>query len=428
MLKAPTNKPTESDPLQEPVASGPLDGIGGGGGDTTNALEPGAVLCHPFRYRAYFDLAPMGIAVLSTEERWIDINPQMCRLLGFSESEIRAKHWTELIHPAEHADSRRSFQRLLSGTGPTSVDRLYVRKDGSAVCVSETTQTLESSNGDVEGCVFIVRDITEQKKLQEQLLQSRKMEAVGLLASGIAHDFNNILQVIISATELAMKETIEGGGHARLEQVVSAAECASVFARQLLTIGTGEQPERRPTDVNEEIHLSANFLSGLVFPNKLELWLGTGLPTIYANQDQLRQILINLALNARDAIPDTGTVTIRTDSVALDEAFCRQHLNTVPGRYVAIDFEDSGTGMDEQTLERVFEPFFTTKSPTQGSGLGLALVYGIVKSHLGHIAASTEPGEGTRFRIYLPVSSPQSQPPDGDCSATSETNSKTERG
>ena len=397
--------PLAGEPVREPPASGhyarsrPSDGEG-------DSLQGASGLTSERRYRSYFELAPIGMAVLSVDGRWIDVNPRLCTMLGFSESEIRSRGWTELVHPSERERSRAALRRLISENRLASCDRLYVRKDGSALCVNETLRTVGPAEGMADGIVLLIQDITETKKLQEQLRQSKKMEAVGLLASGIAHDFNNILQVIISSTELAMKETIEGGGHARLEQVVSAAECASVFARQLLTIGRGEQAERKPSDLNQEIELSENFLSGLVFPNQLEVQLAESLPLIESDRDQLRQVFINLALNARDAMPESGMVTIRTEAVWLDERFCRQHLNTSPGRYVVLEIEDTGTGMEEDTMERMFEPFFTTKPAERGSGLGLALVYGIVKSHQGHIAARSGPDEGTRFRIYFPAIDP----------------------
>jgi PAS domain S-box-containing protein len=248
-------------------------------------------------------------------------------------------------------------------------------------------------------------EITERKRLEEQLLQSQKMEAVGQLAGGVAHDFNNILTAIVGYTDLLAAE-LEGNARQLedLEEIRKAARRAAALTRQLLAFSRKQVLEPRIIDVNSVVLNLDKMLRSLISENiELKTDLADNLAAARADPNQIEQVIMNLAINARDAMPDGGTVTIETRNTTLDEAYAAQHVSVIPGEYVMLAVTDTGCGMDEKTKSRIFEPFFTTKPAGRGTGLGLSTVYGIVKQTGGNIWLYSEPGKGTTFKIYLPA-------------------------
>jgi signal transduction histidine kinase/ActR/RegA family two-component response regulator len=258
----------------------------------------------------------------------------------------------------------------------------------------------------------MVMDITERRRsekekdrMQAQLLHAQKMEAVGTLAGGIAHDFNNMLQAVLGYGQLLLfgKEKDEPG-YKDIQEIVSAAGRGRELTRQLLTFSSKVESKRQPLNLNHQVEQVRKLLERTI-PKMIaiEIHLADDLETIDADPAQMEQVLMNLAVNAKDAMPEGGRLVIETTNTTLDDDYCKAHLEARTGDYVLLTVSDTGHGMDRKTQARIFEPFFTTKGPGKGTGLGLAMVYGIVKSHDGYIMCYSELGEGTTFKIYLPV-------------------------
>jgi signal transduction histidine kinase/CheY-like chemotaxis protein len=250
-----------------------------------------------------------------------------------------------------------------------------------------------------------VRLLEHERQQASLLQQSQKMEAIGNLAGGVAHDFNNLLTVILGNTELAFSKLHEADPlRPRLVEVDKAAKRAAVLTRQLLAFGRRQQMERRNIKLNEVIAEIMKLLNRIIGADvEVNVKAGANLSTVSADPAQIEQIVMNLAVNARDAMPEGGQLTIETSNVTLDESYQRQYPYVQPGKYVELQVSDTGTGMDEATKARIFEPFFTTKEVGKGTGLGLSMVYGIVKQHDGYIHVYSEPDNGTMFRIFLPT-------------------------
>lgn len=265
---------------------------------------------------------------------------------------------------------------------------------------------------DTAYAVIVARNITvrlqleaENKQLAAQFYQIQKMESIGSLAGGIAHDFNNLLVPIIGYTELSLLQlTPENRLYKNLMQIKKAAERAANLSRQILVFSRQQVLEMRPLDLNQVIHDFEPMIRRLIGEDiDLQMRLAATLPLIKADQGQLEQVLLNLVVNARDAMPNGGVIIIETDRVILDKAYASTHHHIEPGEYLLLAVNDTGHGMDAATQLRIFEPFFTTKSQGHGTGLGLATVFGIIKQHAGDIWLYSKPGQGTTFKIYLPL-------------------------
>lgn len=260
--------------------------------------------------------------------------------------------------------------------------------------------------------VETITDITEQKRTTQALHQSQKMEAVGRLAGGIAHDFNNLMMVVIGHAQRLLQQLASHPARQDLELISQAGLRAAALTKKLLTFSRQQVFEPKELSINTAISEMEDILKRLIgeqIQTVIVLHPGTGHALV--DPVQLEQVIMNLALNARDAMPDGGLLNIETDNASLDEDFCRLHPGSTPGPYVRITIQDTGCGMDNETMAHIFEPFFTTKEPEKGTGLGLATVYGIVKQSQGYIDVASEPGRGARFTVYLPrVGKPIMQP------------------
>jgi PAS domain S-box-containing protein len=308
-----------------------------------------------------------------------------------------------VLAPQERADEIPAIlEKIRKGERVEYFESIRVTKDKRRLHVSISVSPIRDAEGKVVGASTIARDITAQKKIEDQFRQSQKMEAVGRLAGGVAHDFNNILGIVIACSEL-IRPRVDADSLEFLDNVRDAAKRGSSLTRQLLAFSRRQPVQNQVLDLNERLKEVNKLLRPLMGDDvEVSLLAKSSTAVVEADPGQLDQIVVNLAVNARDAMPRGGKLIIETSVSDFDEAFVREHPPMTAGRYVLLAISDNGMGMDEAIRGRIFEPFFTTKEAGKGTGLGLATVYGIVKQAGGHILVYSEPGRGTTFKIYLP--------------------------
>lgn len=357
------------------------------------------------RFRATFEQAAVGLAHLGLDGRWLRVNQKLCDIIGYSFEELSQLTLPQLIYADDLDTNREQARRLVVDEIQTySLEQRYTRKDSSLVWVNVTVSLLRDASGQPKYFIGVVEDITERKQLEEQYRHAQKMEAVGRLAGGIAHDFNNLLTVINGYSELALHGLTEFDPLQKsIREIRKAGERAARLTHQLLAFSRQQILQPEILDLHEVITDISKMLTRLIGEDiELVIITKAGLHRVKADPGQIEQVVMNLAVNARDAMPQGGKLTIDLANVELADDFARRHLRLAPGSYVRLAISDTGVGMDKRTLSRIFEPFFTTKEQGKGTGLGLATVYGIVNQSGGSILVYSEPGWGTTFKIYLP--------------------------
>ena len=360
--------------------------------------------------------AAEAIVITDTAGNIQYVNPGFERVSGYTCDEALGKN-PKLLQSGEHD---RMFYENLWDTikaGNVWTGRFTnKKKDGSIYHEDSTVSPVRDSDGKIVNFVAVKRDITENLELSRQLLQAQKMEAIGTLAGGIAHDFNNLLQITLGYSELLLSEKQEDDPeYADLSKILQSARSGAELVQRLLMFSRKVEPKPIPTNLNAQIVQVENILRRTI-PKVIEIRLDLSgdLFNILADPAQIEQVLMNLAVNARDAMPEGGRLTLGTRNVTLNEEFCKLRHGTEPGEYVLLTVSDTGQGMDEGTIEHIFEPFYTTKELGRGTGLGLSMVYGIVRQHDGYVTCYSEVGRGTTFNVYFPAV----ESPDGGRSRT----------
>src|SRR5438309_754015 len=356
------------------------------------------------RYRSLVQSAVYGIYRSSVDGRFLDVNPALIHMLGYDSADevVKLDPQREVfVEPAEHERLLQEFQR----TGCLdSAEVRWKRKDGSVITVRLSGRAATELDEADQALEIIAEDITERRALEDQFRQAQKMEAVGRLAGGVAHDFNNLLMVVSGYTEVLMEALDQNDPLlVKVQAIQQAADRATTLTRQLQAFSRKQLLELKVVDVNAIVADMERLLRPLIGENvELATKLACDAMHTRADAGQLEQVLMNLVVNAKDAMPNGGKLTIRTQSLAVDELHGRGPTFIRPGNYVMLSVSDTGMGMDKETQSRIFEPFFTTKEKGKGTGLGLSTVYGIVKQSGGYVMVQSEMGRGSTFHIYLP--------------------------
>jgi len=358
----------------------------------------------------FVEAIPDVIYVVDRAGRLTLWNQKLERVTGRGADGLRGEHLADFLA----GDDRAAFGAALAAgldNRPFEVEGRLRAADGGLIAYQWTGAALVDEQGQVRGLTGVGRDVTERKRADDilrrretEMRQLQKIEAIGRLAGGVAHDFNNVLTVVIGRCQLLLSRyQPHDPVYQELDQIESTAQRASALTRQLLAFSRNQASARQPVDLNASVTSISDMLARLIGENiELAVELDPKLDLVMADPGQLEQVIVNFAVNARDAMPAGGRLTIATRTVMLNAEFVAAHPAASVGAHVVLEVSDNGPGMDEATLQRVFEPFFTTKAPGKGCGLGLSTVYGIVKGHAGYTDVESEPGYGATFRVYLP--------------------------
>ncbi len=348
----------------------------------------------------FFMVSPEMLCISDFEGRFQSLNRAWEKTLGFKVEELLGKLYLEFVHPEDRPATLGEAEKVRRGEETTFFENRYLSKDGSYKWLSWTATPVVE-----EGLIYAAaRDMTEQKQLETQLRQALRLEAVGRLAGGVAHDFNNLLNVILGYSALLLERLGSSDSLRKYaDEIRKAGDRAAALTRQLLAFSRKQVLAPKVLDLNTVVTEMVKLLDRLIGEDiELLTFPDTGLGRVKADPGQIGQVIMNMAVNARDAMPRGGKLIIQTTNVELDENYASQHVGARPGPYVMLAVSDNGCGMDAETRARVFEPFFTTKEKGKGTGLGLSTVYGIVKQSGGHIWVYSEPERGTTFKVYLP--------------------------
>ena len=348
------------------------------------------------------------IAVVDLDGRRIYNNPSYRAILGDPES-LKGTDGFQEIHPDDQERVKQVFQESVRTGIGQRIEYRFLLKDGSVRSIDSKGSVIRDAQGRISQVIVVSRDVTEEKRLAAQFLRSQRMESIGTLAGGIAHDLNNVLAPIMMAIEILRSKTPDPAGQRVINTIETSAKRGADIVRQVLAFGRGVKGDRILVQLKHVINEVVK-IAGETFPRSIEINadIRRNLWTVSADPTQMHQVLLNMLLNARDAMPGGGTLTISAENIILDAKFSRMHPEAKPGAYVSMAISDTGTGIPSDIREKIFEPFFTTKEIGMGTGLGLSTTLAIVKSHEGFINLQSESGKGTTFRIYIPATGTRS--------------------
>ncbi|MFN2452726.1 MAG: response regulator [Pyrinomonadaceae bacterium] len=372
------------------------------------------------RFRGAFDNTAIGMAVAAPSGRFLEVNRALCEIVGYTEEELLATDFQSITHPDDLDAKLADRQRLLAGELKTlQLEKRYIGKVGQEIWAVTSVSLVRDAHNTPLYFILQIQDSTERKRAEEalreseeQLRQSQKLEAFGQLAGGVAHDFNNILTAITGYSDLALRRVASDTAlRQHIEEIKKAGERAASLTRQLLAFSRKQILQLKVLDINHVVADVDKMLRRLIGEDiRILNALGVDLWRVKADAGQLEQVILNLAVNARDAMPQGGNLTIETANVEISESHTHGYAGLEPGAYVMLAVSDTGCGMNAETLSRIFEPFFTTKEIGKGTGLGLSTVYGIARQSGGHVLAHSEVGIGSTFKIYLPRVNEPSEP------------------
>jgi len=357
------------------------------------------------KYRLLVQNAPIGIISVDTEGRITEANEKMLAILGSPSAEATKSINVLTFPPLVEAGVSEKIKICMEENRPIEAEMPYTSKWGKQAHLRVLLRPMSDSRASALGCQAIVEDIGVRKSLEKQLRRAQKMESIGTLAGGIAHDFNNLLTIILGYSELSLLGKEEGDpGYQDLQTILQTTKRGADLVRQILTFSREVETQPRPISLNHEVEQAQKLLYKTISKMiEIQLFMAEDLKTINADPVQVEQVVMNLAVNSQHAMPDGGRLVFETKNVILDEEYCKTHLEAQPGEYVMLMVSDTGHGIEKEALEHIFEPFYSTKKPGEGTGLGLAMVHGIVKQNRGFINCYSEPGVGTTFKIYLPT-------------------------
>jgi two-component system, cell cycle sensor histidine kinase and response regulator CckA len=357
------------------------------------------------RLRIVFSESVLGIALVGVDGRPVLTNAAVQKMLGYTGEELRLMTFKEFTHPDDCAADVECFQQLIQGTrNDYHMEKRYIRKDGQVVWGRLSVSVARGAAGLVDFAIGMVEDITERRKLEAQFIEAQKMDVIGHLAAGVAHDFNNILAVIMGYSDLIASEVGQDNPVRKHNETIRlAAERAVGLTRQLLVFSRKETVQPVVLDLNHEMRDMDTMLRRLIGENiEMRIVPGEQIGHVKADSGYFGQVLMNLVVNARDAMPNGGQLDISTDNITLDEHYAQTHAGAVAGEYVVLSVGDTGAGMTDEVKAHLFEAFFTTKPKGKGTGLGLATCQTVVQQCGGHMAVTSEVGKGTTFKVYFP--------------------------
>jgi PAS domain S-box-containing protein len=366
------------------------------------------------RFRAIFEHSAVGVAQIDTKTgQFLRINKKFCDIVGYTRDEMTAATFMKITHPDDLKTDLDNIEKLKAGKiREFTYEKRYFRKDGSIVWVNLALSPMWDIDQKPTYHIAVIEDITERKRLESQLQQAHKMEAIGTLSGGIAHDFNNILGIIVGNTEIAMMDVPEWSpARGNLEEVRKACIRARDLVRQILAFSRMSTKELKPLRLSPIIKESLKLLRSSI-PTTIEIRrnISSKSDTINADPTEINQILLNLCTNAAHAMREKGGILeVSLEDAEIDEEAVTLHHGLTPGRYIRLTVSDTGNGIEPGIMERIFDPYFTTKEVGEGTGMGLAVAQGIIKNHGGALSVKSKPGEGATFYVFLPITEIESE-------------------
>ncbi len=396
---------TRKVPLRNP--DGEIIGLIGVSRDITDRKRFEAELSRVVMHlQVQIERMPLGYLLTDHNFRYTRWNPTAEQMFGFSEDEVLGKHPFELVIPKHrHAEAARAFEGMRSGKTETNSVKTNVTKDGREIICEWHNTPLFNPDGSFSGLLSIAHDISVRRLLEEQLQQSQRIDAVGKLAGGIAHDFNNLLTIINGYASMILRSTPENEpNRKRLQAIKEAGERSAILTSQLLSFSRKQVLEPKVVNLNDVVQNADSMLSRIIGEDiDMSHSLSDDLALVKVDPARFEQVLMNLVINSRDAMPLGGKLTIETKNVTIDSEYARLHTDVRPGRYVVMTVSDTGHGIPDAVRRQIFEPYFTTKPSGKGTGLGLSVAYGNIKQSNGNIEVYSEPDVGTSFKVYLPA-------------------------